>query len=239
MSPWAIPKAMRPKSLRRHADRSPESAGRVDDDFVNDHMSEELFKRLKASKSLPSPPGVALRVLELARSDDASLEDLQKTISSDPALSSKILKFVNSPAAGLGRSTASLEEAVNHIGLRGVQLMALSFSLVSSGKSTAGKSASFDYDRFWSRSLACAVAAKVLARTVGRIDPNEAFITGLLFHIGQLAITLALPDEYEELLKIVAEHPHTLLALEQEKLGTTHVDASAWLLQQWRIPEGI
>jgi diguanylate cyclase (GGDEF)-like protein len=202
-------------------------------------MSEELYQRLKASNRLPSPPGVALRVLELARADDASLEDLQKTISSDPALSGKILKFVNSPAAGLGRSTASLDEAVNHIGLRGVQLMALSFSLVSSGKGTAGKSASFDFDRFWSRSLACAVAAKVLSKTMGRIDPNEAFITGLLLHIGQLAVATAIPHHYEEILKQTGDKPQTLLAVEREKLGTTHIDVSAWLLQQWKLPEGI
>ena len=205
-------------------------------------MSDDLFRRLKASNRLPSPPGVALRVLELARSDDASLEDLQKTISSDPALSSRILKFVNSPAAGLGRSTASLEEAVNHIGLRSVQLMALSFSLVSSPKPAAGKqdeSSSFSYDAFWSRSLACAVAAKILGKNAGRIDPNEAFISGLLLHIGQLAVTCAIPDAYEAVLRAADGKPQSLSALEQEAFGATHIEASSWLLQQWKLPESI
>ena len=149
-------------------------------------MISDLYQRLKASNRLPSPPGVALRILELARSDDTSLEDLAKILSSDPALASRLLKFANSPSAGFGRQISTLDEAVNQIGLRGVQLMALSFSLVSSGK--VDVCPSFALDLFWSRSLACAVSAKIFATSAGRIDPNEAFIVGLLFHIGQLAM---------------------------------------------------
>src|SRR5882672_5466879 len=200
-------------------------------------MSTDLFQRLKASNRLPSPPGVALRILELSRSDDTSLEDLARTSSSDPALASRMLKFVNSPSAGFGRQISTLDEAVNQIGLRGVQLMALSFSLVSSGKVEVCPS--FDFDRFWSRSLACAVAGKVFAQTAGRLDPNEAFITGLLLHIGQLAMACGLPDAYEAVLAEAASRPQELLAIEREKLGATHIEASTRLLQDWRLPDDI
>jgi diguanylate cyclase (GGDEF)-like protein len=200
-------------------------------------MSTELFQRLKASNRLPSPPGVALRILELSRSDDTSLEDLAKTISTDPALASRMLKFVNSPSAGFGRQISTLDEAVNQIGLRGVQLMALSFSLVSSGKVEVCPS--FDFDRFWSRSLACAVAGKVFAQTAGRLDPNEAFITGLLLHIGQLAMACGIPDDYESVLAAAAERPQELPAIEKETLGATHIDASTRLLQDWKLPDAI
>jgi diguanylate cyclase (GGDEF)-like protein len=200
-------------------------------------MSTELFQRLKASNRLPSPPGVALHILELARSDDTSLDDLAKTISTDPALAGRMLKFVNSPSAGFGRQISTLDEAVNQIGLRGVQLMALSFSLVSSGRVEVCPS--FDFDQFWSRSLACAVAGKIFAQTAGRLDPNEAFITGLLLHIGQLALACGIPDAYEAVLTEAASRPQDLPAIEREKLGATHIDASTRLLQDWKLPEGI
>ena len=197
----------------------------------------ELYNRLKASNRLPSPPGVALRILELARSDDTSLDDLAKTISSDPALASRMLKFVNSPSAGFGRRISTLNEAVNQIGLRGVQLMALSFSLVSAGKVKVCPS--FNFDRFWSRSLACGVAAKQFAATAGRIDPNESFITGLLLHIGQLALACGVPEDYETVLVRAAGHAQDLPAIELELLGMTHIDAGTCLLQDWKLPEGI
>jgi diguanylate cyclase (GGDEF)-like protein len=196
-----------------------------------------LFQRLSTSSRLPSPPGVALRILELARSDDTSLDDLARTISSDPALASRMLKFVNSPSAGFGRQISTLDEAVNQIGLRGVQLMALSFSLISSGRVEACPS--FSFEPFWSRSLACAVAAKQFANTAGRIDPNEAFITGLLLHIGQIALACGAPDAYEPVLQAAASRPHDLPAIEKEQLGATHIAASTWLLKSWKLPESI
>jgi len=200
-------------------------------------MSTELFRRLKASNRLPSPPGVALRILELSRSDDTSLDDLAKTISTDPALASRMLKFVNSPSAGFGHQIFTLDEAVNQIGLRGVQLMALSFSLVSSGRVEVCPS--FDFDQFWSRSLACAVAGKVFAQTAGRLDPNQAFVTGLLLHIGQLAMACGIPDAYEAVLAEAISRPQELPAIEREQLGATHIQVGTGLLQDWRIPEAI
>lgn len=200
-------------------------------------MGDELFQRLKASNRLPSPPGVALKILELSRSDDTSLDDLAKTISSDPALATRMLKFVNSPAAGFGRQIATLDEAVNQIGLRGVQLMALSFSLVSSGRVEG--SPSFNFDMFWSRSLACAVASKNFAVRAGRMDPNEAFINGLLFHIGQMAAASAAPDLYETVLVASLARPKELSAIETELLGATHIEAGVQLLQDWKLPENI
>lgn len=200
-------------------------------------MSNELFQRLKTSKRLPSPPGVALRILELARSDNASLDDLARTISSDPVLASRLLKFVNSPSAGLGRQIFTLDDAVNQVGLRGVLLMALSFSLVSSGK--VNVCPGFALDQFWSRSLACAVAAKILAGNAGRLDPNEAFILGLLLHIGQLAMACGIPKEYQAVLEQAAAPEQDLLEVEQAKLGATHIQAGAWLLQEWKLPDAI
>ncbi|MBK7997197.1 MAG: GGDEF domain-containing protein [Verrucomicrobia bacterium] len=200
-------------------------------------MGNDLFQRLKSSNRLPSPPGVALKILELARSDDTSLDDLAKVISSDPALASRMLKFVNSPSAGFGRQIATLDEAVNQIGLRGVQLMALSFSLVSSGRVEV--SPSFNFDMFWSRSLACAVASKTFAMHAGRMDPNEAFIIGLLYHIGQMAAACAVPELYEPVLVESLTRPRELLVIEKEKLGATHIEAGVQLLQDWKLPDSI
>ena len=198
-------------------------------------MIADLYRQLKASNRLPSPPGVALRILQLSRSDNASLDDLAKTIASDPALASRLLRFVNSPAVGFGHQISTLDEAVNQIGLRGVQLMALSFSLVSSGKVQACPS--FAPDLFWSRSLACAVAAKIFANTAGHLDPNETFIMGLLLHIGQLAMACGIPDAYEAVLAQAAARPEELPAIERAQLGATHIDTSARLLEEWKLPQ--
>ena len=72
------------------------------------------------------------------------------------------------------------------MGLRAVKLMALSFSLVSADHK--GACSGFDFDQLWSRSLACAVAARTIARRSKICPAEEAFVAGLLRDIGQLVL---------------------------------------------------
>jgi two-component system, cell cycle response regulator len=200
-------------------------------------MADGVFELLKSTNRLPSPPGVAMRVLELTRSDDTSIADIAQTIGSDPSLSCRILRYVNSPIAGLARKVGSLNQAIMLIGLRGVKMIALSFSLVNS--ETDEGCPSFHYENFWSRSLAFAVAARAIAKSTRRHDREEAFIAGLLGRIGQLVLACGVPDVYETVLKEGCTHPTELFDRERELLGNTHLEMSTLLLQEWQLPEEI
>jgi HD-like signal output (HDOD) protein len=59
-------------------------------------MNEALLERLKASPQLPTLPAIAIQALELARKDDVNINEIADLIANDPALSTKILKTVNS-----------------------------------------------------------------------------------------------------------------------------------------------
>ena len=60
-------------------------------------ISPELEKRLLACTNLPSLPAVALKIIEASKDPDISLHEVSKIISSDPAISAKLLKVANSP----------------------------------------------------------------------------------------------------------------------------------------------
>lgn len=200
-------------------------------------MSNELLDRLVASNRLPSPPGVAMRVLELCRADDVSIVDVVDAIGADPALASKLLKYVNSPMAGGAREITSLKQAVTLVGLRSVKMIALSFSLVSR-EYGRGACEGFDYDRFWSRSLACGVAASILARETRVHSPDEAFVAGLLARIGSLAMACSLPEEYAPALK-EAGGDKPLEEIERDRFGEDHTSISAGLIRRWQLPEAL
>ena len=89
-----------------------------------------LFEELQAAGQLPTPPGVVVRLLELTKRPDASAREIADTVAMDPSLSAKILRFVNSPLAGLRRQVASVSQAVALMGVRGVKMMALSFAVL-------------------------------------------------------------------------------------------------------------
>ena len=72
-------------------------------------ITAELFNRLSTSGQLPSLPSVVMRLLDLTQQADVSVREVADTITLDPILSAKILRFVNSPLAGLSREVNSLQ----------------------------------------------------------------------------------------------------------------------------------
>src|SRR5262245_45451577 len=136
-------------------------------------MLHELFEELKNSGKLPTPSGVGLRILVLTRSEDCSLDEIARTIQADPALTGRILKLANSALTVGTHPATHVRDAGIRLGLRTVCNVALGFSLVSGNR--AGRCAAFDYDGYWSWSLANGVAAEYLSRELRLGSPGEAF----------------------------------------------------------------
>ncbi len=194
-----------------------------------------LIEQLKRASRLPSPPGAALQILKLTQQEDAPLIQVADTLAADPALSVRLLKYANSALVGVRREITTVREAVVLLGMRSVRMMALSFSLVSSDDRRACPG--FDYNNFWSCSLAHAIAARHLARQRGDIPPEEAFAAGLLATIGKLTFAAAMPKEYAEVLAAAGGQHGDTAALERERFGGDFREAGAFLLKEWGIPD--
>ncbi|MGA2500108.1 MAG: HDOD domain-containing protein, partial [Tepidisphaeraceae bacterium] len=67
-------------------------------------MDAQLLDKIRQCPSLPTLPAIALRVLELARAEHSDTAEVARIIMKDPALSSKILKTVNSSFYALSQS---------------------------------------------------------------------------------------------------------------------------------------
>lgn len=198
--------------------------------------AREVYERIKCSRDLPSPTGIALRLLELTQDETVSVCDITPVIESDPAISSRLIQIANSPLAGLSRQISSVSRAVALLGLRTVTSLALGFSLVNNHRS--GKCVGFDYPGFWSESLAKATTARSLASRHKGFAPDEAFTCGILGRIGRLALATACPEQYAMVLQSAAgEIGPRLLTLEQEIFGIDHNHMTSEMMVDWRIPE--
>jgi diguanylate cyclase (GGDEF)-like protein len=191
------------------------------------------FEELKTTGKLPSPAGVALAVVELCRRDGTSIDEIAHAVRADPALSGRIIKFANSASQGLRRPVVSIPEAIRMIGVNTVCQLVLGFSLLGQYRSGACKA--FDYDLFWSRSLALAIAASCMADRVRCAPADEAFTCGLLAGVGTLALATIYPDEFGKLLELPQRGP-AFAALERERFATDHNELTAALLEDWRLP---
>jgi diguanylate cyclase (GGDEF)-like protein len=198
-------------------------------------MNDTLVERIKACPSLPSLPAIAVQVLNLAQSHDVDIQELARTISRDPALSSKILKTVNSSFYGRPQHVATISQALVILGMQSVKTLVLGFSLVSNLSGKKGGKTGFDHMRYWRRSAYAATAARVLSGKAGIVQHEEAFLATLLADIGQLVFDQVLGDEYAHVCEGVAGHDD-LLAVETAKLGMSHADVGRLMLESWKLP---
>jgi HD-like signal output (HDOD) protein len=193
------------------------------------------YEAIKAAGNLPSPSGVALKILELTQGEQSTVEEIAAAVELDPAISGRLLKLVNSPLAGQSRKVASVSRAAALLGVRTVGSLALSFSLVSDHR--RGKCAAFDYELFWSESVARAVAARHLACLIRSFSPEEAFTVGLLSQIGRLALAAVFPEQYASTLRSVAtSDPDSLCAAEKTSFGIDHHELAAEMMADWHMP---
>ena len=186
---------------------------------------------------MPTPPGVVVKLLELTEKEHASVHEIADVISLDPALAAKIMKFANSPLAGIRREVTSLPRAVALMGTRGVMMTALSFAVV--GATRIESCLGFNVKQFGLQSIACGVAARALAARNNTAAPQEAMLTGLLSQLGRAVLANTNPDNYALLLQRVERIPLDLPELELELFGTDYAQIGADMLQAWGLPGSV
>ncbi len=194
--------------------------------------TEFNLNELKAADRLPSPSGTALAIMELVQQNDATVQQVSQLVKIDPALSGRILRFANSAAFGARRPIADIQSAVMMMGMQAVRNFALSLSLI--GNNSKGHCSGFDYEAYWSRSLATSMSISAITARERTVVPEESFTLGLLGNIGSLALATAWSEIYGECLGAAEGKP--LLALERERFAIDHNALSLLLLADWGFP---
>lgn len=197
-------------------------------------MNPEIRDALQCCPNLPSPPGIAMRIVELGRDPDVDITALLRLLSRDPALASRVLRASNSALYAQRRRSTNLRQALVVIGLNATMTLALSFSLA---ETLSGHSNAQQIMRFvWRRALISASAAQSLGQRQRQADLEELFLAALLQDLGILALDAALPELYEPVISSARDH-QDLVRLEREALGCDHGEAGSWLMAHWGLPE--
>ncbi|CAH1194361.1 putative Diguanylate cyclase [Candidatus Nitrotoga sp. BS] len=200
-------------------------------------MVNAIFEELKAKDHLPSPKGLALKIIQLTLKEDVTTQEITHAIKTDPALSGRLIKMANVLMSYQTRPIASITDAVMSLGLSIVRNVVLGLSLVEGSRDGACRK--FNYQNFWSQSLLVAIAAKnfIEGRRMGAAE--EMFILGLLAQVGSLGLATAYPQEYSLILdKTAAGNTDTILIdLERTEFGLDHNQLTKEMLANWGLPQ--
>jgi len=197
-------------------------------------LSARVKTALKFCPNLPTPPGIAMRIVEMASEPNLDLGSLARLLSQDPALASRVVRASNSALFNWPRPTENLRQAIVVVGLDATMNLALSFSL----SRTLGKGLTSEQgvNLAWRRALIASCGARLIGARMNRRDGEELALAALLQDIGILALNAALPEEYPPILDGARDHDD-LLRRERESLETDHGEAGAWLMQAWQLPQ--
>ncbi len=196
----------------------------------------EIDKLLKDDVRLPSPPAIAIRILEAVKKDESDYNELAKIISSDPSLAAKTLKAANSSLYGLTQRVSSLSKALAVLGLSAAKNIALSFVIAKELRSPS--ETEFNFEFFWKRSVTAAVASDLCASLIGKKN-DEAFVSGLLQDTGIVIMYLCREEDYLKVLdeKYINKTPIDIA--ERKVFGFDHQEVGSEILRQWGLPESI
>jgi HD-like signal output (HDOD) protein len=155
-------------------------------------LVEEFDQSLAANNlDLPSLPEVALKIRKALADENVSLVEIARLIGSDPALAARILKTANSALFYRGsKPITSVHTAVSQLGHRMVRNVALSFAAQQVFIGYGSQQLRSYLTQIWQHSVHVAALAHMLARVRTKLNPDEAFLAGLLHEVGKLYILM-------------------------------------------------
>jgi len=194
------------------------------------HVAEQIV----ASKfDLLTLPAVYLRVKQIVDDPASTAGDLAEVVSSDPAMTGRLLRLVNSAIWGVRARVDSVHRAVTVLGLVQVHDLVLATAVATVFARIEPRG--MDVERFWRCSVSRALGAAAFARMAGCDDPGRAFTEGLLSDLGHMVLYQTLPEQTMQARAETAEEPWRLPVAEQALLETDYAEVGAELVDRWRL----
>lgn len=185
---------------------------------------------------LPAIPALVMRALELIDDPRSHVNQLAEVLSSDQALTAKILRLANSAYYSFPRKIATITDAIVILGfstLKSLIIAASTYNLLNREVEGYGLA----QGELWKHSISCAMTARLLARRIRYRFPETAFVAGLLHDIGKVVLNTYMKKEFEEILKYVEEKQVPFMKAEKEIIGFDHAEIGAKVAEKWNFPE--
>ena len=199
-------------------------------------FTQTLEKKLA---DLPPLPAVVGRIMETVNNPDSTAEELNKLISMDQGLASKVLRIVNSAYYGFPKRISTLTQAVIILGFNTVRNIVLG---VSAFGLLTQKSMPYGLNRmqFWEHSVCTGIAGSIIAKKrlqKVRSAAEEAFIGGLLHDVGALFLDSYFPVQYAVAIAFASREGKTSRDSEAMVLGMDHASVGRRIGEHWNFPQ--
>lgn len=200
---------------------------------MSSHLKNQVLTQLITDMEndklvLPSLPEVALKVRDTLADENANTKTVAQVISTDAALSAKLIQVANSPLLRGTKHIDSVDMAVTRMGNTTVKNTVNSLIVQQIFQPTTDVTDKL-FRNFWAHSTEVAAISQALAG-MARLKPDQAMFAGLVHDIGALPII-----KYAEDIQELLDKPNVL----QEIINELHTTIGVALLSKWEFPQDI
>ncbi len=191
-------------------------------------------------RQAPELPSAVLELSRILRDPTANIKKIVELVSTDPVLSTKLLRVVNSAAVGRGRIT-SLQQAVVLLGFNNVWILVNQMLTSSSVKPLAGLDGEV-IRSLWRHAAASAVCAKYLLLHAGLItsEIGATVLTCSLVHdVGKFLLRGLKPHRSRNPVSSDPDDSLPPVIMENLNYGIDHCRLGYLLTTYWSLPEEI
>ena len=192
---------------------------------------KSLRRKVENINSLPTIPSTLKQISKIIEEPLISLKEIGDFISNDPALTTKILKMVNSAFYGFPGRISSTSHATVLLGLNVIKGLLVGVSVFEVMQNTMLG--------LWEHSLGCAITSRLMAKRKGLKDYDDVYAAGLLHDIGKIILFLEFPKEYKETMNEAELKEITIVEAERDHFVTNHADIGSWLAEKWFFPRNL
>jgi len=203
---------------------------RVDTETARAAFAQE-FKKIK----LPVLPAAVSRLIAEINRDEPDTSRLEKIIASEPQISAKVLRTINSSQFALRAQVTTIRHAISMLGLNRVRSIGLSYAMLEAIPEPDDPF--FRHEAFWTDTLLRSLLARSIAQRVMPGQEDEAYTAMMLADISVPVLLTAWSEKYQPIFARWQGDVKELALLEREHVGFDHALASAWILRKWEFPE--
>lgn len=202
-------------------------------DITIARQTELAISRLDYLTILPS---VATRFFSQLFELQLCPSDLTMIVESSPALAAEVFALLSEQGVKISAKSTSISDAIAKLPLRTIRD---SFFAMKVSSITDDSSESL-IQQLSLHAIAVACAAEKITQTAQpSIDPQLAYLAGLLHNIGNLALAQAMPRSLITIVDQAKTEKACLCDIQRRHLGTDYTILGKRLAQKWHFPQQV
>jgi putative nucleotidyltransferase with HDIG domain len=194
-------------------------------------MNKELELMIMNASDLPTIPVVATKVMQLLESENASADEIARVVSSDPAVTARVLKISNSSFYGCQRQIQTLSHAIMVLGFSTLKSV-----VVAASVKQVYKPYGLTEKMLWMHSFGAGLAARVIANSTRLVNEEEAFLGGLFHDIGKIILNSLDNQQFQMVVQKCFNEGLSFLEAEEQVYSYNHTEVGGLVIKKWNFP---